>query len=68
MNSFEIQCITEGLDIDKAGLSTKIQSQMDKTNFLCESRHDSGLQGSTKHFMCTLLDKMALVWNLGYSS
>ena len=32
MNSFEIQCITEGLQIDKAGFSTKIQSQMDKTN------------------------------------
>ena len=32
MNSFEIQCITEGLQIDKAGLSTKIQSQKDKTN------------------------------------
>ena len=32
MHSFEIQCITEGLHIDKAGLSAKIQSQMDKTN------------------------------------
>ena len=32
MNSFEIQCITEGLQIDNAGLNTKIQSQMDKTN------------------------------------
>ena len=32
MNSFEIQCITEGLQIDQAGLSTKIQSQLDKTN------------------------------------
>ena len=32
MNSFENQCITEGLQIDKAGLSTKIQSQLDKTN------------------------------------
>ena len=32
MNSFEIQCITEGLQIDKAGISTKIQSQMGKTN------------------------------------
>ena len=31
MNSFEIQCITEGLQIDKAGLRTKIQSQLDKT-------------------------------------
>ena len=32
MNSLEIQCMTEGLQIDKAGLSTKIQSQMDKTH------------------------------------
>ena len=32
MNSFEVQCITEGLQIDKAGLSTKIQSQLDQTN------------------------------------
>ena len=32
MNSFESQCITEGRQIDKAGLGTKIQSQMDKTN------------------------------------
>ena len=32
MNSFEIQCITEGLEIDKADLSTKIRSQKDKTN------------------------------------
>ena len=34
MNSFETQCITEGLHIDKTALSTKIQSQMDKTNDL----------------------------------
>ena len=34
MNSFEIQCITEGLQIDKASLSTEIQSQLDKTNDL----------------------------------
>ena len=33
MNSFEIQCITEGLQIDQAGLSTNIRSQMDKTNY-----------------------------------
>ena len=32
MNSFEIQCITEGLHIDKAGFSTRIQSQTDKKN------------------------------------
>ena len=28
---FEIQCNTEGLPIDKAGINTKIQSQMDNT-------------------------------------
>ena len=33
MNSFEIQCITEAPQIDKAGLTTKIQSQLDKTNY-----------------------------------
>ena len=32
MNSFEIQCITHWLQIDKAGFNTKIQSQMDKAN------------------------------------
>ena len=32
MNSFEIQCITEGLQMDIAVISTKVQSQMDKTN------------------------------------
>ena len=36
MNSFEIQCIKEGLQIDKAGLHTKIQSQEDKTNSFWE--------------------------------
>ena len=55
MNSFEIQCITEGLQIDKTGLSTKIQSPMDKTI-------------SIKHFMCTLLDEMELVRNVGQRS
>ena len=32
MNSFEIHCNTEGLQIDKAGMNTKIHSQKDKTN------------------------------------
>ena len=30
--------------------------------------HDSGLQDSTKHFMCTRLDEMELVRNLGHRS
>ena len=29
MIGFEIQCNTEGLQIDNAGINTKIQSQMD---------------------------------------
>ena len=33
MNSFEIQCNTEGLQIDKAGINTKIQSQKDNTKY-----------------------------------
>ena len=65
MNSFEVQCITEGLQIDKAGLSTRIRSQMDKTN---EKGHHSCLQISLKHFMCTLLDEMELVRNMGQRS
>ena len=32
LNSVEIKCITEGLQIDNEGLSTRIQSRMDKTN------------------------------------
>ena len=32
MNSFEIHCITDWPQIGKPDLSTKIQSQMDKTN------------------------------------
>ena len=64
MNSFEILCNTEGLQIDKAGLNTKIQSQMNKTN----DWPDSSLQVSIKHFMCTFLDEMVLVRNMGQRS
>ena len=32
INSFEIKCITEGLQIDNAGLSSKIQSQFYNSN------------------------------------
>ena len=66
MNSFEIQCNTEGLQIDNAGINTKIQSQMDKTKDLYENWTDSGLQDSIRHFMYTLLDEMVLVRNVGH--
>ena len=33
-----------------------------------ENWHDLGLQVSIKHFMCTLLDEMELVRNLGHMS
>ena len=50
MNNFEIQCITKGLQIDEAGLSTKIQSQLNKTNEFYEKAGmtlDSKLASST---------------------
>ena len=54
MNSCEIQCITEWLQIDNARLNTKIQSQIDKTNDLeLENSHKSGLRSNPKHLMCT---------------
>ena len=65
MNRFEIQCITEGLQLDKAGISTKIQSQWIEQMILCKNWHDSSLQVSIKHFMCTLLDGIVLVMNVG---
>ena len=69
MKSFEIQCITEGLQIDKAGICTKIQSQMDKTNHFYEKPwHDCSLQIGIKHFKCTCLDVMALIRNVGQRS
>ena len=35
---------------------------------LCENWPDSSLQFSIKHFMCTLLDEMKLVRNVGHRS
>ena len=64
MNSFEIQCNTEGLQIDNAGINTKIQSQLQK--IIYERWTDSGLQDSIRHFMCTLLGEMVLVRNVGH--
>ena len=50
MNGFEIECITEGLQIDKAELSTKIQSQMDKTNHFYVK---TGMTQASKVAPCT---------------
>ena len=67
MIGFGIQCNTEGLQIDNAGLYTKIQSQMNNTkNIIYENWTDSGLQDSIRHFMCTLLGEMVLVRNVGH--
>ena len=56
---FGIQCNTEGLQIDKAGIYTYIQSQMDNWS-------DSCLRGFIRHFMCTLLGEMVLVRTVGH--
>ena len=55
----------EGLHLDKRGIKYATQT---KQMISCETWHDSGLQDSTKHFMCTLLDEMELVRNLGHRS
>ena len=62
MIGFGIQCNTEGLQIDKAGLYTKIQSQ----KILYENWSDSCLRDCIRHFMCTLLGVMVLVRNVGH--
>ena len=56
MNSFELQCITKVLHIDKAGLSTKIQSQLDKTNDFYVK------PGMTQASKLALSTSCALVW------
>ena len=56
MNNFEMQCITEGLQIDKAGLSKKIQSQLDKTN---DSYVKTGMTQASKLPLST---SCALFW------
>ena len=66
MIGFGIQCNTEGLQIDKAGLYTYIQSQMDNTKDLHENWSDSCLRGCIRHFMCTLLGEMVLVRTEGH--
>ena len=55
MNSFEIQCVIEGLQKENSRLSTTIQSQMDKTNdFNSERSYKSGLRDNPKWLMCTV--------------
>ena len=56
MNRCEIQCITGGLQIDTAGLSTKIQSQMDTTK---DFYVNTGMTQASKVASST---SCALVW------
>ena len=66
MMGFGIQCNTEGLQIDNAGINTKIQSKWIIQKILYESWTDSGLQDSIRHLMCTSLGEMVLVRNVGH--
>ena len=56
MNILEIHYITEGLQIHKAGFSTKIQSQMDKTNGF---HVQAGMTQASKVVLST---SCALIW------
>ena len=67
MKSFEIQCITEGLQIDKAGLGTKIQSQLDRTNYFYMKTGMTQASKLASSTSCALFwRKMELVKNLGH--
>ena len=63
MNSFEIQCNTEGLQMDKA---QRFNHKWIIQKILYENWTDSSLHISIKHFMCTLLAQMVLVRNVGH--
>ena len=68
MNSCEIQCITEGLQIDKAGLSTKIQSQMDKINSFYVKRGMTPackVASSTSCALCWMKWRWSGIWGKG---
>ena len=60
MNGSEIQCITEGLQRDKAGLNTQIQSQMDKTN---DSQVKTGMTQACKVPPCTSCAHLWVKWS-----
>ena len=66
MNSSEIQCNTEGLQIDKAG--TKIQSQKDKTNYCYMKTSltlDSQLASSTSSALFWMKWSWLGIWGKG---
>ena len=68
MNSFEIQCITEGLQIEKAGLSTEIPSQLDKTNDFYVTTGmtlDSKLASSTSCALFWMKWSWLGIWGIG---
>ena len=63
MNSFEIQCNTEGLQINKA---QRFKHKWIIQKILYENWTDSSLQVRMKHFVCTLLGEMVLFRNVGH--
>ena len=68
MNSFEIQCNTEGLQIDKAGINTKFQSQRDKTNdfhMRAAMPPASQLASSTSCALCWMKWSWLGIWGKG---
>ena len=67
MNSFEIQCITEGLQIDKPGLTTNIQ-KLEKTNDLYTKTGmtlDSMLASSTSFALFWMKWSWLRMWGKG---
>ena len=68
MNSFEIQCNTEGLQTDKARINTKIQSEKHKTNDSCMKTGNtlaSQLASGTSCALCWMEWSWLGIWGKG---
>ena len=68
MNSLKSSVTQKGCRQTKQAYIQRFNHKWIKQTILCENWSDSCLQVSIKHFMCSLLDEMELVANMGQRS
>ena len=68
MNGLKSSVIQKGCRWTKQVWIQRINHKWILQKILCEHWPDSSLQISIKHFMCTRLDEMELVRNVGHRS
>ena len=68
MNSLKSSVTQKGCRETKQVSIQRFNHKWIVQKILCEHWPDSSLQVSIKHFMCTLLDEMELVRNVGHRS